>query len=254
MSDDRFEKRLAEIAGAVTNLSQRQQTSEIQDKIRETENNLASRVTQAEAEVLAQEKRLAAALEEGDPVTQARAQRLMGEAITARSAAEAQKANYEARMRQLEKKAQEAPKREQAEPEPQDDTNLKSWTAKNASWYGLDAEMTKAAKDVGTNIENAGVITTGSKEYFEAVDRQMAQKYPDKFGSTPETAGSGGNTAPGSGKANIGRIPRSVLEGYERMGIDTSNKETLERMVAHRTKLVEKGILPQEPVTERVVS
>jgi len=58
--------------------------------------------------------------------------------------------------------------------------------------YGVDTDMTKAAHEVDRSIREAGVIPVGSQEYFKAIDRQMAQKYPDRFRSPPDTAAARG--------------------------------------------------------------
>jgi hypothetical protein len=113
--------------------------------------------------------------------------------------------------------------------------------------------MTDKAHDIHGRIVSAGAIAVGSPEYFETIDRQMKQSYPDRFGGTPATAsGDSGGGRGGGGSPAQGRIPQSVIEGWKRMGIDTSDKAVVERMIGHRSKLVDKGILTPTPVYDRV--
>ena len=99
---------------------------------------------------------------------------------------------------------------------------LRAWKQRHADWYGVDAAMTKASHEIDRQIRANGVLSVGSKEYFDAIDRAMGQKYPDRMGGTPQTAGIDGGT---QNTATRGRIARSVAEGYRRMGIDVDDPE-----------------------------
>jgi hypothetical protein len=136
-----------------------------------------------------------------------------------------------------------------------DTTNLDNWKKSNASWYGIDSDMTKAAHSIDASIRAAGVLEPGSSQYFEAVDRQMRQKFPDRFEGSPQTGGgSGGSTYTGGGNnRQQTRIPATVAEGYRRMGIDIDDPEVAKRMVANREIAVRKGWLPEKPNMGRIL-
>ena len=257
MTDDvRFQTRLTEIGNAVDSLARNQQKNDIQRKIEERAHALDQAITANEQYVTTATSQLTAAHDSGDSAAIATAQLRLTEAVSARDGAKRDRTDYEARLRAFERKAKEPPKEKEgkikADAEPVDDTNLRDWTKKQAAWYGVDKEMTKAAQDIGKDIETVGVIDTGTPEYFEAIDRQMAAKYPDKFDSVPETGSGGG--ASGSTRSNAGRIPASIIAGWERMGINTKDPAVLERMVGHRDTLVQKNILPVDMVKDPVVT
>jgi hypothetical protein len=114
--------------------------------------------------------------------------------------------------------------------------------------------MTRDAMAISDRIRNAGAIPVGSKEYFAVIDRELKNKYPDRLGGAPETAGGGGGQAPGAGTARRGRVHQSVLDGWRRMGIDVSDPKVVDRMLSHRQTAVNKGILPETPINAPVMS
>jgi hypothetical protein len=136
-----------------------------------------------------------------------------------------------------------------------DTTNLDGWKTKHSSWYGVDKDMTKAAHELDASIRSNGVLSPGTKEYFDAIDRQMKQKFPDRFGDTAPTGGASragggaGNEAPGQT-----RIPASIAEGYRRMGINIDDPKVAQRMVKNRATAVDKGWLPERADMGRVLT
>lgn len=257
---DRFESRLNQITSAVANLAKSQQSQQSQtarQRLQAYESSLDGRVKTTEGAIEAAEKALATAHDEGDGLALARAQRQLTEAVSSHERAKTERSTFEQRKREAERKAQEAPARDAAQPQQQaegDDANLRDWKKKNASWYGVDTDMTKAALSINEKIKEAGVIEVGSKEYFEVIDRQMAQRYPDKFNKAPDTGGgSGGEGTRRPQSRDSGRVPQSVYEGWKRMGIDVEDPKVIDRMLQHREKAVGKGILPPEFVRERIM-
>jgi hypothetical protein len=256
----RFEKRLDQITNAVAFLAKGQQDSAAaatRSRIQQYEARLTNDIRSGEEAVSAAERDLAKAYDDGDGALIAKAQRALTEKVTGFEGAKRAKTDYEARMRAAERKA----KAEASKPKPKDtddkvdvdDANLKSWKSKNKEWYGVDDSMTKAAHDIDEKIRAAGVIDVGSSEYFEAIDRQMAQKYPDRLNNIPDTGGGSRNSRQASNSADRGRISNSVIEGWRRMGINVDDPKTIDRMVGHRQTAVDKGILPQEPIRERII-
>lgn len=267
--DDRISSRLDAISGSLERLQadqrklsegaaarEKQSAAQAEEaRIAAYGNRLAQEISTGERGVEEAERRLTTAYEEGDSATIAKNQRALSEAVSGRDDAKRRlaehrtaKAEYEARR----KRAAEREQQEAARPKKDvDDGNLNDWQKRN-SWYGVDAEMTKAAQEIDAQIRDAGVIAVGSKPYFEAIDRQMAAKFPQQHRS-PDTAS--GGRAPshgGGGGGGGGRIPAHVLDGWRRMGIDVDDPKEIEAMVGHRQTAVNKGLLPEQPVYERV--
>ena len=249
----RFEGRLNQIAGAVQTLANDQKATRQRDadsRVRGQITQLDQAVRSGDAAVTAAERSLTAAIEAGEAATIARAQRVLSEQISNRDRIKIQKADFERASRAAAARQQQPAK---TTPAAGDDTNLKQWKSRHASWYGVDNEMTKAAHAIDNQIRATGAISIGSQEYFRAIDQQMAQKYPQTFKKVPETSGAGGGRGGNpSSNAARGRIPQSVVDGWERMGIDVKDPKVIERMLKNRQEAVDKGILPQEMVRERV--
>jgi hypothetical protein len=256
---NRFESRLQQISGAVENLSrgfQQTRTVEAENRLRTQASQLDEAARRAEAGVLAAENALKEAFEQNDASAIARAQRIVSERVLERDKAKTRRTEFDRSIREAQRRAQE--KRPETPPAQQppsnlSDANLRQWKDKHKTWYGVDADLTKAALDIHDSIQRAGVIPVGSTQYFNTIDQQMAQKYPDRFNRSPDVSGgsSGSGTAAKQSPGG-GRIPASVIDGWERMGINVRDPKTIERMVGHRQRLAEKGILPAEVVRERV--
>ena len=223
-----LEERLAQIASKVEKVerteAQRQQQA-AQGRFQQIAAAVEKNVNDAEAA-------LARAYDEGDGEDIAKAQKAL-------TAATVKKERFQIEVEQRKSAASDL-----------DNGNLQSWKKRHADWYGVDAEMTKASHEIDRQIRSNGVLSVGSKEYFDAIDRAMAQKYPDRLSGTPATAGGGYSGAPNT--ASRGRIARSVAEGYRRMGINVDDPKVAERMVKNRQTAVAKGILPEQPVNAAI--
>jgi myosin heavy subunit len=62
-----------------------------------------------------------------------------------------------------------------------------SWLDKN-SWYGVDDDMSFLAMGIHRRLEREGVAV-GSEHYFGVIDKEMRQRFPEKF-ETEETKNS----------------------------------------------------------------
>lgn len=232
---------------------QRQQVQ--RSELQQFERTLNDRLAEAKTAVTKAETALAEAVDGGEGIEIARAQRTLNEALLAQDRANQHVENYKARVKEQEQRAGGHRQESMTEQTPQnnlDTTNLNAWKSKHRSWYGVDTEMTKAAHEVSDRIRAAGAIPVGSQEYFATIDREMKNKFPDRLGGAPTTA-AGGGQGRGEGQRK-GRIAQSIVDGWRRMGINTDDPKTVERMMGHRDKLVQKGILTQEPVTDRIVT
>jgi hypothetical protein len=245
---DGIEDRLNRITSALSSIARDNEVRETQSRISNAEAQMRQRLAQSETAVTLAERKVAEAYDSGDGATIARANRNLTEAIATREGVKADVREFERFKKDAETRKQQPPSQRQQDADPEgakDTRNLNDWKSRNSSWYGVDVDMTKAAHEVDKTIREAGVIPVGSQEYFKAIDRQMAQRYPDKFRSTPSTAGGGSGQSPAPQRQD-GRIPQSVLDSWSRMGINVNDDKVLQRMVRNQEALVAKGILPQE--------
>jgi hypothetical protein len=256
---DKFESRLDSITAAITGMQREGVQRDERNKILAQEATVASKVRQSQSAVDAAERALAAAHDDGDSVTIARAQRTLTERVAERERASNVHMQFKSAIEEGDRRtggSSGAAGQNPTQQQEMDTKNLNSWKNKHSAWYGVDNDMTKAAHEVDQRIRGAGVITVGTPEYFKAIDRQMAQKFPTRFSGAPETAGGSGSSGNngGSSRPNVGRIPGQVLDAWARMGIDTSDNKVLERMVKNRERLADKGILPGEPAYGTVLT
>lgn len=259
----KFETRLNDIARTLSTVQHDQQQRDSRSQMAQHEAQVAQKVRSAQGAVDAAERDLSKALEDGDGAAIAKAQRNMTERVADRERAVNVQDRFKAAMRSMEARSggsSGAPGTPGAAPQRPDQNeeletkNLEGWKSQNESWYGIDSEMTKAAHEVDQEIREAGVITVGTPEYFKAIDRKMAQRYPSRFNNAPQTAGSGSGGGRQQAPNSAGRIPRDVVDGWARMGINVNDDATLNRMVKNRQALADKGILPQQPEYGRVVN
>lgn len=251
-----LEARLASMSQQMGTLLETQRTRDAQQQLSQFESQLRTRVAETEAAVTSAEAALAEAFDTGEGAAIARAQRVLSEAVTAKEQAKLNQSNYELRRREEERRqgggGNPAGAPQQQPNAASDTTNLDNWKARHRSWYGVDSDMTQFAHSVSDRIRNAGAVAVGSTEYFDIIDRELRNKFPDRLSGAPQTAGGGaGGTAPGGGR---GRIPSSVLDGWRRMGLNVEDPKVVERLVGHRQSLVNKGILGQQPVSGPIKS
>jgi hypothetical protein len=65
------------------------------------------------------------------------------------------------------------------------DSKTQSWLDKN-SWYGNDDDMSYLAMGIHRRLEREGVAV-GSDHYYGVIDKEMRQRFPEKFGISEET-------------------------------------------------------------------
>ena len=197
-------------------------------------------VTEASSAVDAAERALAAAFEEGDPAKTARAQRVLSEATAKHERTRADAEAFKRQRAENERRAQQQPVAPAA-----DTKNLDAWKDRNREWYGIDAEMTRISHEIDRGIRSAGTYAVGSEQYFQAIDRAMKQRFPDRFAGAPASQSAradGGN----NGQPPARRYSPSIQRGMGAFGM------TAEQWDAARAKAVEKGLLSTTPATGRV--
>jgi hypothetical protein len=65
------------------------------------------------------------------------------------------------------------------------DSKTQAWLDKN-SWYGTDDDMSYLAMGIHRRLEREGVAV-GSDHYYGVIDKEMRQRFPEKFGTSEET-------------------------------------------------------------------
>jgi hypothetical protein len=68
------------------------------------------------------------------------------------------------------------------------DSKTQAWLDKN-SWYGNDDDMSFLAMGIHRRLEREGVAV-GSDHYYGVIDKEMRQRFPEKFGISEETKNS----------------------------------------------------------------
>ena len=68
------------------------------------------------------------------------------------------------------------------------DSKTQAWLDKN-SWYGTDDDMSYLAMGIHRRLEREGVAV-GSDHYYGVIDKEMRQRFPEKFGMSEETKNS----------------------------------------------------------------
>lgn len=242
----KLESRLERLAASVDGFINQTKQRETESQAAQAERQIRAAEAKASQDLDAAESELASAFDEGDGKAIAAAQRKVAEAAARRERVNVLAADARERLKNSERR--DGGTREDS----LDTTNLDDWRSKHRSWYGIDTEMTKAVHDLDKVIRTNGRIQVGSKDYFEAIDRQMRQKFPDRFNGTPPSSGGGSGYRDPNGTAT--RIPASVMDGWARMGIDTSDPNVLKRMQKNRETAVSKGFLPERPVSGRILS
>lgn len=251
-----LENRLSEMGEAFSGFLKEQKRAAdatVQSQFERAETDIKTAVDAAAAKVDAAEKALGEAFDSGDGPTIAKAQRVMSEAAAARERINGEAHVARQRIAAAKKAASEGPK-----PGAGGDVsteNLDKWKTKHGEWYGIDAEMTKAAHAIDRQIQDAGVLKVGSKEYYDAIDREMSRRYPDRLsGSPPGTSVNRNGGGDGGGAKGETRIDAGLVSSYERMGFDMKDPKMVQKLVEARQHAVNRGILPEKPVLGRVLT
>ena len=108
------------------------------------------------------------------------------------------------------------------------DTKAQEWAERNGSWFGKDDEMTATALGVHKRLVSQGVDTQ-SDEYYVALDKRMAELYPEKLGKPRRS----------SPVAPAGRSPaaKKVMLTKEQVAFATRFNIPLDRYAKEYAKL-----------------
>ena len=128
--------------------------------------------------------RLKKAIEEGDVNAQADAQTILARASLDAERAKIQKEQLEAQAKQFQEQ-KEVPvnpvyNQQPAPQAPPPDPKAQGWAEKN-DWFGKDEAMTYTAFAVHRKLVEQEGYDPRSDEYYEEIDRQLREQFPQKF-------------------------------------------------------------------------
>jgi hypothetical protein len=64
---------------------------------------------------------------------------------------------------------------------------VQHWYERNKSWFNQDAVMTAAARAIDSQLTSDG-FDSAAEDYFEELDKRLAENFPHKFGKKQEAA------------------------------------------------------------------
>ena len=198
---DKVNKRISKLVGKLRESERREDAaikyasglktkqSELETQLQSLNENYASTIETASTSQVEEAKlRLKKAIEEGDVNAQADAQTILARASLDAERAKIQKEQLEiqaARFKQ-QKEMQAAPAYDQGgqvAPPPQappPDPKANAWAEKN-EWFGKDEAMTYTAFAIHRKLVEQQGYDPRSDEYYEEIDRQIQEQFPNKF-------------------------------------------------------------------------
>jgi len=239
-----LESRLARQQGQIDQIARNSQQQNEANQVEAAQSRVTQAVTDAKTSVDLAERELAGAHDDGDGAVIAAAQRKLSEA-----AAKRERVNAEADQFKRDLQARERRTTGSA-PAPGGDldtTNLNSWKDRHKEWYGIDQDMTRASHEIDSSVRAAGTFKVGSTEYFNAIDRAMKQRFPDRFAGAPASPAARAEQEV-TGQRAPRRYTESIQRGMDAFGLDPKAWD------AARAKAVAKGLLPDAPVSGRIMS
>ena len=163
-----------------------QENQELAQKLNQMDTNYVDQYSgRVESQMAQTEQNLRAAMEVGDTEAAVAAQKEMTRlAVEADRAAQAKAANEQRNKAAEAQTAAPAPQptRQPVQPPPEPDAKAQAWAQKN-EWFGNDTAMTGFAFGVHESLVKEGINPqTQADEYYNRIDAEMRQRFPDKFG------------------------------------------------------------------------
>ena len=156
--------------------------SDLETQLQSLNQNYASTMETASTSQVEEAKlRLKKAIEEGDVNAQADAQSILARASLDAERAKIQKEQLEAQAAKFQEKKEEIvqqPIESQAPPPP--DPKAQAWAEKN-EWFGKDEAMTYTAFAIHRKLVEQQGYDPRSDEYYEEINRQIQEQFPNKF-------------------------------------------------------------------------
>lgn len=167
-----------------------------------------------ETQTIALKQIIKKAREEGDIDTETEAQErltsLLFEQRHIQEAAARQEAM--ARQPQVQPQYQQQYQQPAPRPQPQIDPRAEDWAEKN-DWFGKDTVMTHAAWGIHRQLVEAEKFDPSSDEYYDELDRRIAETFPQKFGkaqNTPRSSRPVQTVAPATRSSGANNVRRTV--------------------------------------------
>lgn len=197
--------------------SVQQKASELEQRYHQTDTvRLHETKSRIETQVAALKAVIRQAREEGDIDTETEAQERLA-SITydhrrvSEDAAARQNQNeqMELRRQQQAQQVQQQPQQQRRQP----DEKAEAWAERN-EWYGRDAVLTNAVQGVHYQLVVEEKFDATSDEYYDELDKRMAEYFPEKLGRQRQqnnrTTRSAHPVAPASRSSGINNARRSV--------------------------------------------
>jgi len=154
--------------------------SDLETQLQSLNQNYASTMETASTSQVEEAKlRLKKAIEEGDVNTQADAQSILARASLDAERAKIQKEQLEMQAQKFQQTPEPVPPTTPQAPPPPD-PKATAWAEKN-DWFGKDEAMTYTAFAVHRKLVEQEGYDPRSDEYYEEIDRQVREQFPNNF-------------------------------------------------------------------------
>ena len=154
--------------------------SDLETQLQSLNQNYASTMETASTSQVEEAKlRLKKAIEEGDVNAQADAQSILARASLDAERAKIQKEQLEMQAQKFQQTPEPVPPTTPQAPPPPD-PKATAWAEKN-DWFGKDEAMTYTAVAVHRKLVEQEGYDPRSDEYYEEIDRQVREQFPNNF-------------------------------------------------------------------------
>ena len=154
--------------------------SDLETQLQSLNQNYASTMETASTSQVEEAKlRLKKAIEEGDVNAQADAQSILARASLDAERAKIQKEQLEMQAQKFQQPPEPVPPTTPQAPPPPDPKET-AWAEKN-DWFGKDEAMTYTAFAVHRKLVEQEGYDPRSDEYYEEIDRQVREQFPNNF-------------------------------------------------------------------------
>jgi len=175
------------------------------------------------------------AYDSGDAEKVVEAQEKLTEAKFKMHQVESYRPQYDENALQTEENEVKIP--EQSQQPQRLDSKTQAWLDKN-SWYGTDDDMSFLAMGIHRRLERDGV-TTGSDQYWNAIDTEMRKRFPEKFAgeNTAETKDSVKKPSTVVAPATRSTSPKKIRLTQTQLALAKKFKLSPEQYAMELTKL-----------------
>ena len=189
---EKVKKRISTLVGKLREAERREEAAvkyanglkdkqkELEEQLQSANQNYASTMETASTSQVEEAKlRLKRAIEEGDVNAQADAQSILARASLDAARAKIQKEQLELQAQKFQQAPEPTPPTTQEAPPPPD-PKATAWAEKN-EWFGKDEAMTYTAFAIHRKLVEQEGYDPRSDEYYEEIDRQIQERFPNNF-------------------------------------------------------------------------